>query len=455
MTGGKPAVFIADSDASSRESLVEWFEDAGYAVGSARDSQGTLSALSENTWDFVLVDSDMEPVGGKDLLQRIQQFDPDIFSIVLTEQSTVALTTPALETTAFDYAAKPVNPEDLTRIVLRALERRRLLRENLSLRTQLESLDTDEALVGDSDGMNAVRELVRAAARTDTSVLVQGEPGTGKELVARSIHMQSARRYSPLVPVNCAALPESFLGSELFGHERDSYPGTYNRHRGKVELAKGGTLFLDEVGTIDARAQADLKRVLDARQFSRLGGNQVISVDFRLISAVTQNLEVLVTEGRFRKDLYQSIHGLAIVVPPLRARRRDILLCARHFLERYARQLQKPVTDISHEAADLLLEYPWPGNVRELKNAMERAVLVSRGAELRAEDLPLNLGGGHRASEGDSLSAVEKVHIIDMLEREGWNITRTAKTLYIDRVTLYNKIKKYQLKKQGNQKQGH
>jgi len=187
--------------------------------------------------------------------------------------------------------------------------------------------------------------------------------------------------------------------------------------------------------------------VLDARQFSRLGGNQVISVDFRLISATTQKLDALVRNNRFRKDLYHRINGFPIVVPPLRDRRRDVLLCARHFLERFARQLQKPVSDISREAADLLLEYPWPGNVRELKNAMERAVLVTRGSEVRSEDLPMNLGGGRLKADGDSLSAVEKVHIVDMLEREGWNITRTAKTLGIDRVTLYNKIKKYRLRK--------
>jgi len=447
MISGKPAILIVDKDVSVRDSLTGWFEKDGYEIGSAADGVEALGVLSEHTWDIVLLDLGTAEISGEELLPQIRQLDPDIHCIMVVDHASVESAVKSLNEEIFDYVVSPVDPGRVTWMVRRALERHQLQKESLSLRTQLDSLAPEEELIGDSEEINAIRELIRTVSRADASVLVQGESGAGKELVARLIHTQSPRRLCPMVPVNCSSLPDSLLESELFGHEKESVTGAHNRHRGKLEIANGGTLFLDEVGTIDPRTQGDLLRVLETQQFTRLGGTQVISVDFRVISATNQKLEECVREKRFREDLYHRINVFPITVPPLRERRRDILLCARHFMVKLSHQLQKPVTDISRGAADLMLEYPWPGNVRELKNAVERAVIVTRGPELLPEDLPLSRGGMRRQADGDSLSAVEKAHIMDMLQQEGWNITRTAKTLGIDRVTLYNKIKKYGLRK--------
>jgi transcriptional regulator with PAS, ATPase and Fis domain len=312
---------------------------------------------------------------------------------------------------------------------------------------QIDALSPEEDLIGVSEQIEKVRELIRTVAQTDVSVLIRGESGTGKELVARLIHGQSARRLCPLVPVNCGALPESLLESELFGHEKGSFTGAQYRHRGKLEVANGGTLFLDEIGTVDSRTQVDLLRVLESKQFTRLGGSQVISVDFRVIAATNQNLEQLVKDERFREDFYYRINVFPIVVPPLRERVRDITLCAQHFLEKYARQMKKNVEGLSREATEIMMSHSWPGNVRELKNAIERAVVVTKGPEVLPADLPLAADRKPLRRGDDSLETVERLHVEDILRRENWNITRSARILGIDRVTLYNKIKKHGLAK--------
>jgi transcriptional regulator with PAS, ATPase and Fis domain len=293
--------------------------------------------------------------------------------------------------------------------------------------------------------MEKVLELVRAVAPMEATVLIRGESGTGKELIAQAIHAQSPRRYFAIVPVNCGALTESLLESELFGHERGAFTGAQYRRKGRFEMADGGTLFLDEVGTLSPKTQVELLRVLETREVTRLGATRPIKVDFRLVCATNQDLEQMVAEGKFRDDLYYRINVVTVHLPPLRERKEDIPVLARHFLEKYSLQMNRPFRDISPEATELLIRYPWPGNIRELANAVERALVVGKPPLVRPEDLPLSLGRETAAPAGDSLAEIEKAHIRAILERTGWNISRAARILDIDRVTLYNKIRKYEL----------
>ena len=444
---GDTSILIVDDEAAVRDSLRSWFEKDGYFADSAVDAVDALKKLSARSWDVILLDIKMPSISGLELLARVREIDPDIMCIMITAYASVETAVEALKGGAFDYVVKPVDPDDLTRIERRAIDQRNLKKENLSLRAELDALAPEEDFIGESDQIKKLRELIETVAQTDVSVLIRGESGTGKELVARLIHTRSARRFCPMVPVNCGALPESLLESELFGHEKGSFTGAHYRHRGKLEIANGGTLFLDEIGTIDLRTQVDLLRVLDTKQFTRVGGNQVISVDFRVIAATNQNLEELVAQGAFREDFYYRVNVFPVVIPPLRERPRDILLCAEYFLQKYARQTGKNISRISRDAAESLMSHAWRGNVRELKNAIERAVVVSEGPELTPADLPLAVAHNAPRAADDSLEAIEKAHVEAMLRREGWNITRTAHLLSIDRVTLYNKIKKYELKK--------
>jgi transcriptional regulator with PAS, ATPase and Fis domain len=283
-------------------------------------------------------------------------------------------------------------------------------------------------------------------ADTDATVLIRGESGTGKELIARAIHASSRRRYFPIVAVNCGAIPETLIESELFGHEKGAFTGAQYRRKGKLEMADGGTLFLDEVGTISLQTQVDLLRVLETKEFTRIGGSKPLHVEFRVISATNQNLEKMVEEGRFREDLYYRLNVFTIFLPPLRERREDIPLLARHFLEKYAQQMNKPFAEFAPQAMDLLVRNPWRGNIRELANAIERAVVVGKPPRVHAEDLPVQLASSAGEPAADSLADVERVHIGKTLEKTGWNISRAAAILKIDRVTLYNKIKKYGLR---------
>jgi transcriptional regulator with PAS, ATPase and Fis domain len=328
--------------------------------------------------------------------------------------------------------------------VQRALETRRLEKENTQLRETIDDLVLTDKIVGDSPAMRKVLEMTQHVAPTDATVLVLGESGTGKELIARAIHASSQRRYFPIVPVNCGALPEELLESELFGHEKGAFTGAQHRRKGKLEMADGGTLFLDEVGSISPRMQVDLLRVLETKQFTRVGGERPIQVDFRTICATNEDLRKAVAEGRFREDFFYRINVFMIEAPPLRERRSDIGPLARHFVERFAREMDKKITEISAEAMALLEGFDWPGNVRELANAIERAMVVGQPPAILPEHLPLSTFAAGPTG-GDSLADVEKRHVGAVLDQTGWNITRAAEVLKVDRVTVYNKIKKYGL----------
>jgi DNA-binding NtrC family response regulator len=442
------SILVVDDEFSVRDSLESWFRKDGYRAGSAKDANDALKKLQAEPWDVVLLDIKM-PGGmdGMELQRRIRELDADIVVIMITAYASVETAVRALKEGAFDYITKPIDPDELSHLVRRAVDQRRLKTENIRLREKVDQLVTPTHIVGDSARMRKVLELVKSVAATDSTVLIRGESGTGKELIAQAIHVNSRRRYFPIIPVNCGALPETLLESELFGHEKGAFTGAHYRRKGKLEMADGGTLFLDEVGTISLRTQVDLLRVLESKEFVRLGGTRPISVDFRVVCATNQNLEQLVEEGQFREDLYFRINVVTIPLPPLRERREDIPLLVNHFLEKYSLQMNRPFRELDPSAMDLLVRYDWPGNVRELANALERALVVGTPPTVRVEDLPLTLSEKNNGIVGDSLADMEREHIAKVLEREGWNITHAAEKLRIDRVTLYNKIKKYGLRK--------
>jgi len=443
---GTGSVLVVDDEVAVRESLESWFRKDGYRTGTAQDARHALERLDESTWDVAIVDIKMPGMDGLELQRRIRQVDPEIAVIILTAYASVDTAVQALKAGAFDYVTKPVDPDELSHLVRRAVERRRLRSENVQLRQSVAQLAHPTPVVGESPAMRKVLEMVSTVARTDATVLIRGESGTGKELIAQAIHAASARRFFPIVPVNCGALPEGLLESELFGHEKGAFTGAQYRRKGKLEMADGGTLFLDEIGTISPRTQVDLLRVLETKEFARVGGSKPIRVDFRVICATNQNLEKLVEERSFREDLYFRVHVVTLHLPALRERREDIPLLTRHLVERFATQMNRPFREIEPAALDRLVRHDWPGNVRELANAIERALVVGVPPTVRAEDLPLQLLRSNGGA-GDSLAEVEQAHVARILERTGWNVTRAAETLKIDRVTLYNKIKKYGLRR--------
>jgi transcriptional regulator with PAS, ATPase and Fis domain len=294
--------------------------------------------------------------------------------------------------------------------------------------------------------MLKVFELIKTVAPTDTTVMIRGESGTGKELIARAIHSNSPRRFFPIITVNCGGLTEGLTESELFGHEKGAFTGALYRRKGKFEMANGGTVFLDEVGNIDAKAQADLLRVIETKQFARVGGDELMKVDFRLICATNRDLELAVKEGQFREDLYYRLNVFSMSIPPLRERRSDIPLLCDYYLKKLSSSTNRPVTNFSPDSLEQLENYDWPGNVRELKNAVERAIVVAKGSTITVDDLPIPATGG-TVPRSQSLESIEMAHIKNVLERNEWNITRSAEVLGIDRATLYHKIKKYELRK--------
>jgi len=446
MTTTSGRILIVDDEFSVRDSLYHWFRKDGFQVQAAENAAAALKVLQDQRFDVILLDIKMPGMDGMELQEHIQQIDPQAAVIMVTAFASVDTAVRALKQGAFDYVTKPIDPDELSHLVLRALEQRRLREENTQLRETIDHLVAVDEIVGESPPMRKVLELVEHVAKTDATVLILGESGTGKEVIARAIHTNSRRRYFPVVSVNCGALPESLLESELFGHEKGAFTGAQYRRKGKIEMADGGTLFLDEVGAIDPKMQVDLLRVLETKELTRIGGTRPIKVDFRVICATNENLEAAVREGRFREDFYYRINVFTIELPPLRARRSDIPALANHFLQRFACQMDKRITRISPEALELLTAYDWPGNVRELSNAIERAMVVGVPPAIRPEDLPLRKPIRSDVPSDQSLAEMEKRHIAAVLERAGGNVTQAAEILKVDRVTVYNKIKKYGLR---------
>ncbi|OGB65685.1 MAG: Fis family transcriptional regulator [Caldithrix sp. RBG_13_44_9] len=441
-------ILIVDDELSVRTSLNEWFLEDGFKVETAESAEDALYKMHRGPFDLILLDIKMPGMDGITLQKKIKEIDADVVIIIMTAYASVETAVEALKLGAFDYVTKPFDPDDLSRLVRNALKQKELADENIQLKEKITELAGVSNMVGESEGMKRVLEMVDTVAETDSTVLIRGESGTGKELIARAIHTRSKRRYFPIVAVNCGAIPETLLESELFGHEKGAFTGAQYRRKGKIELANGGTLFLDEIGDISSQMQVDLLRVIESKRFTRVGGGDEIQVDFRLICATNKNLEKLVEEEIFREDLYYRINVFTIFIPPLRERRSDILLLTEFFIQKYSRTMGKPVKKISAAAQEILLSHPWPGNVRELENAIERAMVVGKHSEIMSEDLPLHINEQEKKKDNFiKLDDLEKQHIEKIIAEANGNITRAASLLGIDRVTLYNKIKKYGIKR--------
>jgi len=443
----KGRILIVDDELVVRDSLGKWFLSEGYEVEMAAGAREALESVQNKEYDLALIDIKMPGMDGMELQGRLREADPDLLVIIMTGYASVDTAVQALKRGAYDYIAKPFDPDELVHLVSKALEHRQTRREVVRLRENLQEIFPATELVGQSPAMKRVYELVEMVAPTDATVLITGESGTGKEVVARAIHAASARRHMPMVVIHCGALTETLLESELFGHERGAFTGAQYRKKGKFEVADGGSVFLDEISDISLKTQTDLLRVLQEKEIVRVGGTQPLKVDFRCLVATNRELEALVKEGSFRPDLYYRLNVFTIHLPPLRERREDIPLLVDHFLRKHAASMNRPAPRPSAAALDVLLDYPWPGNVRELENAVERALVIGRGPEVQPSDFPFQLHP-HEAAGGRTLDEVERGHIERVLAECGWNLSRTARTLGIDRTTLYNKIKRYGLKRE-------
>jgi two-component system, NtrC family, response regulator AtoC len=452
----RATVLIVDDDKHTRDGLKRALEPT-YAIQLAENGEKALALLDEDSVDIVLSDVRMSGIDGLTLLQRaMARSSPPLF-IMLTAYGNVETAVEAMKRGAYDFLMKPVNLDHLEILLQRALRSRDVESENKSLREQLDSRFGLESIVGSSPAMAEVFELIRQTAPSQATVLVQGESGTGKELVAHAIHRLSPRSKGPFVAVHCAALSPTLLESELFGHEKGAFTGASDRRQGRFELADGGTLFLDEISEIPSAVQVKLLRVLEERNFERVGGHATIEVDIRLIAATNANLRALVAEGKFRSDLFFRLDVVAIALPPLRERQDDVPLLCSHFLKEFNAKNGKAVADITPDAMALLSAYSWPGNVRELRNAVERMVVLSRGTRLTVRDIPAAIrnavqpearqGAGRTESERvplpGSMEAAERLMIDSALRNHGDNRTRAAEQLGISRRTLQRKLKAY------------
>jgi DNA-binding NtrC family response regulator len=443
MSQSKPRILIVDDEEIVRESLSGWLEQDGYVAETAADGPSGLHKLRDGVWSILLVDLKMPGMDGLQVLEAARKAQPDLAVVMITAYATVETAVKAIKLGASDYIVKPFDPEELSLLIQKIVAQQAVLRENVMLRKALRRSYQFHDIASISPAMTKALELARVAAQTSSTLLILGESGTGKELLARAVHAESPRRDAPFVPVSCAALPDTLLESELFGHERGAFTGAVARRKGTFEAAHGGTLFLDEIGDISPKLQLDLLRVLEDRRFCRVGSSELVEVDVRIIAATNRDLKQAVATGQFREDLYYRLNVIPVTLPPLRDRREDLPVLVDALLEQLSVTLKRPLDGVSREAMAMLMTYPFPGNVRELRNILERAMVVSAGPFIEAADLNIPV---NQAPANDSLEAVEHQHIAKVLEQAGGNVSQAARTLGIDRVTLYNKIRKYHLR---------
>jgi len=453
-------VLIVDDEANARMALAELLRDEGYSVETAADGFKALPKLDEFAPDVVVTDLKMPGIDGIELMHKVRERDPDCVLVVMTAYGAIDTAVKAMREGAADYLTKPINIEEMSLVLARELERKRLRAEAGQLRERLAARHRIPNIVGASPAMQQVFNTVLQVAPSRASVLITGESGTGKELIAAAIHEHSPRAAGPFVKLHCAALAETLLESELFGHERGAFTGAVGRRDGRFQQADRGTLFLDEIGDISAATQVKLLRFLQEHEFERVGGNQTIKVDVRIVAATNRNLIERVKAGQFREDLYYRLNVVSVEVPPLRARPSDIPLLASHFLGRYAKENGKQITGFSDEALERMVRYPWPGNVRELENAVERAVVVSRGDLIRPEDLTPAIAvfagsptagapDGMPPIPGSTLAELEKFAILRTLEHTGGSTSRAAEMLGISPRKIQYKLHEYKEEKEG------
>ncbi|MFH1954531.1 MAG: sigma-54 dependent transcriptional regulator [Pseudomonadota bacterium] len=440
-------ILIVDDELIMRESLSGWLYRDGHEVETAESGEEALEKVKRSRFDILLVDLKMGGMSGLEVLKEIKEMDPDVAVVMITAYGSISTAIEAMKNGAYDYLLKPFDPNELGLVIDKIIGQQAQARENLFLKEEFKDRSRFESMIGQSVPMHKIFNLIEDVAPTDSTVLITGETGTGKGLAAKAIHTNSPRCGGPFVVINCGAIPEHLMESELFGHQKGAFTDAKETKRGRLELAHGGTLFLDEIGEVGMRMQIDLLRVLEDRVFYRVGGTQPIEADFRVIAASNRNLEKAVKEGAFREDLYYRLNVISIIMPSVRERKDDIPLIAEHFLHRFSKETNKPIDLINREAMDEMMLYEWPGNVRELENAIERAVVVCKGRSIQPEDLPIFRPEYVSPSSGNSLKDVEKEHVIRILGENQWNIAKSARILGIDRSTLYSKINRYQIQR--------
>jgi DNA-binding NtrC family response regulator len=441
-------ILIVDDEANARAALAEILRQENFAVETAADGFKALARMEDFTPDLVLTDLKMPGMDGVELLRKVREADPEIPCVLMTAFGAVETAVSAMREGAADYLTKPLNTDELLVVLERALERRRLRRETATLRGQLAERYKFENIVGSSPEMQQVFKSIAQVAPSRATVLLTGESGTGKELVAAAVHHRSPRANGPFVRLHCAALAESLLESELFGHERGAYTGADRRREGRFEQADGGTLFLDEIGEISASTQVKLLRVLQEREFERVGSNQTLRVDVRVIAATNKDLKSLVDAGRFREDLFYRLNVINIRLPSLRERGSDVPALAMHFLRRYAEENAKLVDRITDAALAQLVRYDWPGNVRELENVIERAVVLAEGTTIEPQHLPPEIAVQPKTSNvpvipGSSMAEIERHAILKTLEAMGGSTSKAADVLGISVRKIQYKLQEY------------
>ncbi|MDZ7291461.1 MAG: sigma-54 dependent transcriptional regulator [candidate division KSB1 bacterium] len=458
-----PSILIVEDDRNTLSGLVEILEEEGYEVKGVDSGPKALRILERERFDILLTDLKMPEIDGMQLYEQSQTLAPEMKTIVMTAYSSVKEAVDAMKRGVYEYLTKPLNLDELFVILRKALEDQNLRREYEELKDRLQVSYRFESIIGKSPAMQQVFKTIYKVAKSQATVLIRGESGTGKELVARAIHYNSPRANGPMVEISCAAFPETLLESELFGYEKGAFTGADTRKKGRFELAQGGTIFLDEIGDISASVQTKLLRVLQEKEISRLGSNESIKVDVRVITATNRDLEQALNSGQFREDLYYRLNVIPLFLPPLRERREDIPLLIDHFIKRYSRLNNKPMLSISAEALELCLNYNWPGNVRELENAIENAIVLGEGEILLPEHLPVTLAMRKAATESyvqpgvdnlfatsgtsyrEKMEAAEKLVLEEAIRRAGGNKSEAAKQLGISLRTMRYKIQKYNL----------
>jgi two-component system NtrC family response regulator len=452
----KTKILIAEDEKIQREILEGFLKKEGFSIDTVANGRESLQKLEGEFFDIVLLDYKMPELDGLQTLRELRRLYPDLPVVMMTAYGTVETAVASMKEGALDYLTKPIDLEELLLILQKVLERSNLIRENKELKAQLKERYTFHNIVYGSPKMEEVMGLVARVAPSQATVLIRGESGTGKELIANAIHYASPRSKKPLVKVNCSAIPETLLESELFGHEKGAFTGAVQRRIGRFEEANGGTIFLDEIGDLSPGIQIKLLRILQEKEFQRLGSNHSLKIDVRVTTATHRNLEELIKEDRFREDLYYRLNVISIHLPPLRERREDIPLLIDYFLKKYSKENKKSVSDISKEANALLLRYPYPGNVRELENLIERAVVLCRGEVITTQDLPFHLreeksetlwiSQKKEKNLPQSLEEIEKDLILKALHQHQGVQTKAAESLGISERVLRYKMKKYQIR---------
>lgn len=438
-------IMIVDDERIVRESFYHWFQKSGHRVSTAASGEEALKELSRAPMDLLFVDIKMPGMDGIELLAAVKEAYPETIVVIITAYGSIESAVEAMKIGATDYLLKPFKPDQLSLVLEKVIQQQKKQSEFDYLKGRLEKITRFDNIIGQSDAMMEIFDMITEVAGSDASVLLSGETGTGKELIAKAIHAKSPRANRPFIAINCGAIPDTLLESELFGHQKGAYTGANRERKGFLEVVGGGTLFLDEVGEISTKMQVDLLRVLEEKSIVRVGSRQPVTVDFRLITATSRDLEKRIRSGEFREDFFYRIHVIQVDIPPLRERREDIKPLAAHFLKKFCHETTKRVDRISTGAYRILESYNWPGNVRELENAIERALVLSRSRILEESDFAF-LQPPETAPPADpSLREMEKYHIRKILDQHGWNVTRAAEALGINRVTLHKKIRRYQL----------